>query len=137
MVPILVFEGKGFLMSILVKYIEEFRVVESLFDVTYTKQDIIDSTKQAVSLANEKGTNLYLADCTSLTRGRSVVEIYSFGDIYTELHIPRGSRQAVILSTNKQIESNSRFYETATRNKGYDVKVFNDRIEAIAWLING
>lgn len=124
-------------MGIKVRYIEEFGVVESTIEETYTKQDIIDSSNQAVALAIEKNANLYLADCTKLIRSRSVVEIYGFGDIYNELHIPLGSRQAVILSTNKRIESNSRFYETATRNKGYDVKVFNNRIEAIAWLING
>ena len=124
-------------MGIQVRYIEEIQVIESSFDKTYTKQDIIDSAKQAVSLANEKGTNLYLADCTKLTRGRSVIEIYGIGDIYIGMNIPHGIRQAVILPTHKEIESNFRFYETATRNKGYDVKVFSDRIEAIAWLING
>ncbi len=124
-------------MGIQVRYIEEIRVIESMFDETYTPQDIIDSTKQAISFSKNMGTNLFLADCTKLKRSRSVLEIYGIGDVFIGMNIPRGIRQAVILPAKKEIESNSRFYETATRNKGYDVKVFSDRFEAIAWLING
>jgi hypothetical protein len=121
-------------MGVSVHYVAELNLVESVFDVSYTKQDIIDSTMEAIKLAAENGTDRYLVDCTKLARSRSIIDIYSIGELYNDLDIKRGSKQAVILSSNKEIEKNTRFYETATRNRGYDVRIFNDHAEAVAWL---
>jgi hypothetical protein len=121
-------------MGIQVRFIKELRVVESLFDETYEREDIKASTLEAIKIAAENGVNRYLVDCTHLAQSRSVLDIYSIGGLYVDLDIPRGSKQAVILSTNKENQKNTRFYETVARNRGYDVRVFQDRYEALAWL---
>lgn len=121
-------------MGIQVRFIEEFSVVESIFEKTYENDDVKSSTLEAIKIAEEHGIDHYLLDCTSLVHGRSVIDIYSFGSLYVNLDIPRGSKQAVILSTNEENQKNTRFYETVARNRGYNVRVFNDRYEALAWL---
>lgn len=122
-------------MAIQVHYIEEFNLVESVFGEEYTLQEVKDSTSEGLVIATEKGTNRFLVDLSNMTHSRSILDVYSIGDMFSSMDIKRGIRQAVILSKKTSAQKNTFFYETALRNRGFDVKVFKDRIEAIAWLL--
>lgn len=70
--------------------------------------------------------------------GRQAVLAMPVGDLYRlptlleDLGIGRSHRRALLVS--KQIED-FRFYETASRNRGYSVRVFDDEARAVTWLM--
>lgn len=122
-------------MSYRISYLEEHDIIESIFEDTTNLQEIKESTVKGLSLAAEKKCKNFLADCSGLKQGSSILELYSLGNFYVEINVERGTRQAVILPNVKKIENELRFYETVTRNRGFDVRVFSDREKAIAWLL--
>ena len=122
-------------MTIKTDYIEELKIIESIFGEKVTIEEMKTKASEAVELGVQKGTNLFLVDCTHLKKGGSIVQLYSIGDYYEKLDIGLGTKQAVVLSEAVEPQRDIRFYETAIRNRGYDVRVFADRSEAIAWLV--
>ncbi len=123
-------------MPINTQFIEELKIIESVFGEKVTIDDMKVAARQALELGTQKGTSLFLVDCTHLVKGGTIVQLYSMGDYYEKLNLLPGIKQAVVLSKAIGVQRDIRFYETATRNRGYDVRVFADRSEAIAWLLH-
>lgn len=121
-------------MSISMQFIEELKIIELVFGEKVTIEEMKTKAREGVELGVQKSTNLFLVDCTHLKKGGTIVQLYSIGDFYEQLNIEPGTKQAVLLSTDAEPQRDIRFYETATRNRGFDVRVFADRAEAIAWL---
>jgi hypothetical protein len=121
-------------MTIKVNFIDELQLVQSVFGVTYTLQDIKESTLEAQKMSVEKGVNRFIIDCTNLKQGRSIMDIHAIGSIFADLDVTRGIKQAVIVPEISEIQKNSLFYETTMRNRGYEIKAFTDRSKAVAWL---
>ncbi len=121
-------------MSIKVNFVSELNLVQSIFDNKVTINEIKKATVDALTLALEQQCKRFLVDCSKLSHGGSVVEIYSIAEFYGELKVALDLRQAVILPDEKRLENDLRFYETTARNRGYDTMVFDDRNKAIAWL---
>ena len=56
---------------------------------------------------------------------------------YDEVKGNRKSKIALILPPTGKIREDVIFYETVCRNRGWAVKAFDDRSEAIEWLLQG
>lgn len=117
-------------------FIQELNVVETIIDGSISMRELKEVTIESLKLAMEHGTQRFLVDCSKLKHGGSIMQLYSIGALYLNLNVDRGMKQAVILPDVKELQKNLRFYETATRNRGFDVRVFDDRFKAIAWLVN-
>ena len=109
-----------------------------LIELTYsgivTPDALIDAFTTAAKLAKENNILLFLADCLDMLGGHSVVDLYSLIALFETLDIAPRSREALILPNLKASLQDVSFYETACLNRGYNVKVFKARQEALAWL---
>jgi hypothetical protein len=61
----------------------------------------------------------------------STVDLYNLPNLLDSEGITRSWKRAILFT---EISENARFFETAARNKGYRVKIFTDRDEAMGWL---
>jgi hypothetical protein len=123
-------------MSTSTFYVQEFSLIETVFEGNVTLKETKQATVDALKLSIENGTKRFLVDCSQLKHGSSVVELYSMGEYFGHLNIDRSHKQAVIMPDSQELVKNLRFYETATRNRGYDVMAFDDRSKALSWLLN-
>jgi hypothetical protein len=123
-------------MTIKSEFIEELKIIDSVFNEKVTIVEMKEAVKESVQLAREHNTNLFLVDCSRLKKGGTIVQLYSLGDFYLEIDVMPGTKQAIVLSDTPETQRDIRFYETAMRNRGFDVQVFPDRPSAIAWLLH-
>lgn len=123
-------------MTIKSEFIEELKIIDSVFSEKATINEMKEAVIESLKLAEQHHTNLFLVDCSRLMKGGTIVQLYSLGDFYMEIDVMPGTKQAIVLSDILETQRDIRFYETATRNRGFDVHVFPDRSSAIAWLLH-
>jgi hypothetical protein len=75
---------------------------------------------------------LLLLDLNKVEIGLSTFEIYDIPRKYMEQSIPRNNKIAVLYAGSESRDLN--FYETVTRNAGYDVMLFSEYDAAMKWL---
>ncbi|MBN1522965.1 MAG: hypothetical protein JW904_00670 [Spirochaetales bacterium] len=75
-----------------------------------------------------------IADCTKLTGGHSIVDLYSLIGRMDHAGIPRNLKEAVIINSNKEIQALGSFYGNASFNRGFNIRIFTDRTAALEWL---
>ena len=73
----------------------------------------------------------FLVDYRKAELRLDLVDLYDRPALYEETGMPRTARIAIMLGPNRK---DSQFIETVTANRGYSVRIFEDRDEAIAWL---
>jgi hypothetical protein len=88
-----------------------------------------------VLLSKENNIKLFLADCTTMSGGHSVMDLYGLIEMFEILKIERDVKEAVIMTSLQDSIDEIRFYETACKNRGFNVRIFKDKDEAVAWLI--
>lgn len=100
-----------------------------------------ESLKQAVegtmALGLEKGTSKFLADCTALEGGHSIVDLYFISKLLEEAGVSRTFREAIVLPHLQSAGDEVRFWETTCWNRGMDVWIFRTTAEAVGWLAQG
>ena len=123
-------------MPVRSEYNKENNFVEVVYTGNISNEELIEAVLASVHLAREKGSFLFLADCTKMTGGHSIVDLYELISLYEKLEIPRNMREAIILPVIPEPVDKVRFYETASTNRGYTVRIFDDREQALVWLIS-
>jgi hypothetical protein len=123
-------------MTITTAYIEEVNIIDTVLVGRVTIDEMKETIRESIQMARDHDTHRFLVDCCSLTKGGTIVQLYSLGDFYLEIDVMPGTKQAIVLSNTPEIQRDIRFYETATRNRGFDVQLFTDRSTAIAWLLH-
>jgi len=61
----------------------------------------------------------------------SAVDIYGLPSLFKKVKLESASRLALVFFS---YDSEFRFFETTMRNRGYDVRVFDDVQEGVTWL---
>ena len=118
-----------------VEYNSELGIVEFTFTGSVTGEEFGRATIEGIDLAKAKDTKLFLIDDSDLQDAGSVIDLYNLPRLYEKLGLERGSRGAVVLPTaSSKAAEDARFHETVCLNRGWQVKVFTDRQEAIDWL---
>lgn len=118
-----------------VTFIAEPGIVETTYAGRLTTEELRDAVTATLALASERRTNRYLGDCTGLEHSSSASDTYALTRFYETLPIDRLSKEAILLPASEDAERDMRFYETTTRNRGFNVRVFRTRQEAISWLV--
>jgi hypothetical protein len=113
---------------------EECKIVETIFVGNIPPQELQEAVKASLALAKEKNTNLYLGNCIELGHSGSPVDIFELALFYENIPVDRLSNEAVLLPVSIEAAKAMKFYETVTTNRGFQVRVFGDRQEAIRWL---
>ncbi len=124
-------------MSWTLKYVPELGVVQYTSMGRITPDEVRDATTKAIGLARGSNTKLFLIDDSKWEGGESVVDLFDLPNLYVELEVDPGSRAAVIMPPPGTTEAKDElFYETVCRNRGWNVRTFQERDEASLWLTN-
>jgi hypothetical protein len=113
----------------------ELGIVESTFRGPTTAADIRENTTAALALARQAGTTRHLIDSSELTFAASLTDLYQLpASQYEREQVDRRSRIAILSPRDEKAREATHFYQTACVNRGWSVKLFADRQEAIGWL---
>lgn len=102
-----------------------------------TRQDYRTEATEVLQLARDRDIRRFLVDNTTLEPTLGAADIYDFPRIYDELAADRAARIAVISSPQDAVRRNLQFYETVCVNRGYNVRLFDTREQALDWLRAG
>lgn len=121
-------------METLTVYNPELGLVQCTLVGPVPADEIVNIQIEAIKLAREKGTNLFLIDNSKWKASLSLLDIYKWPRLYKEMKVNRNYRLAMILSDDPTAQKAIKFYETVCRNRGWEVAVFKQRREALDWL---
>jgi len=120
-----------------VEYAPEFDGVQYIAVGRLAGGEAKEAAAKAVGLAKANNTNLFLIDDSKLERGESVVDLFELPNLFVELGVDRSSRAALIMPPPGTAGAkDAQFFETVCRNRGWNVRAFRGRDEAINWLTN-
>lgn len=122
-------------MSWTLEYVPDLGIVQYTSMGRITADEAKDATTKAIGLARDYNTNLFLIDDSKWEGGESVVDLFGLPDLYVELGVDPSSRAAIIMPPPGTAQARDElFYETVCRNRGWNVRAFKERDEAIKWL---
>lgn len=114
-------------------FLEECRVVELRYRGIITPAQLQASMIDAMALGLRHGCHRYLTNCTLLRGGHSVVDLYRSAEAVEQLQCQIGTalKEALVLPSDQPaVAEDVNFWETATRNRGLNVRAFRDEGEA-------
>lgn len=97
-------------------------------------QELDAAMTEAGTFGAEHLTNRFLVDSREMPAGGSVFDVLALAELMASLPPGLIEREAIVLSGDAAAADQMEFFETASRNRGLDVRVFRDRDEALAWL---
>ncbi|MBX7059029.1 MAG: STAS/SEC14 domain-containing protein [Leptospirales bacterium] len=121
-------------MPYTVTYLNEWQVVQIAYEGEVSPADLEAALYQAAALAQEHGTEKFLADCSLMEGGHSVTDLFSTVHSLDEAKISHQMKEAIVFDPASTMAQYISFYETAAMNRGYNVRLFSDRSAALAWL---
>lgn len=111
-------------------------IVELTYSGDTSARDLKDSTSELIAFGEKKGVSLVLIDTTDMKYRSSLVDIYDLpAKQYVNENANRLGRTALILPTCTKSREAAKFYETVCRNRGWMVRAFPTRMEAMDWLM--
>ncbi len=120
-----------------IKLLEGEHILETIYRKQVKVLDVGAALQKNFQLAKKHQVNLFLVDCLEMIDTKTmVVENYETGILLRKLikQIPRRVKIALILSRSQAARDNLLFFETVSRNGGVDLRTFQNRQDAWAWL---
>ncbi len=114
---------------------EPTRVVETTYAGLLGIEEIRAAALATLDAGRAHGTHLYLGDCLTLEHAATLFNIYDLVRFYESLPLDFIMKEAILLPLAPDASDDLKFYETTAKNRGYNVRVFNDRAEALRWLL--
>lgn len=116
----------------------DYNIKEKIIELEYTGiisgEDLKNAFVSTVDYINKHKTLLVLADCTKMTAGHTLFDLLGLLGDFEGLDFLREVKEALLLSPGQESASNISFWETACLNRGFKVKIFDNKQEAIKWL---
>jgi hypothetical protein len=94
-------------------------------------------TREVLTRAQENPTRRVLVDSSRLEETMPVTDILSMIADYRIAGVDHRIRIAGIKPDLARLHEDFRFFETASRNRGFNVRLFPSRSEALGWLGGG
>lgn len=127
-------------MTFSVRHDPEHHVIIAEIKGEITLRDFQLVAADIMSVAKEKDCLYVLTDLRGVNLEKlSVADIYFLPQTLSEIAVEQGielrsARRAFVAQKDHQL---LRFYETVSRNRGIDTRLFFDFEEAQAWLLGG
>ena len=100
-----------------------------------TPQDLQDAFVGTLELMTSSNRMRLLADCSQLKGGHTIADFYYLADAIAAIPAGRRMREAVLLPALPGSIEAVGFRETTCANRGLNVRVFDQRDAALAWLL--
>jgi hypothetical protein len=122
-------------MPYTINFLDKEGIVEIVSFGKLTIEDFINQGKEAIELALKKNTNLFLADDSDIVGPVKISVIISLPDFWERFSAPRTNRMAVLISKDETLHEDFNFFENVCINRGWNVKLFDNKEDAIEWLL--
>ena len=93
----------------------------------------IEFAKALIDKAQESGRKKILIDIRKLTDPTGLFDAYRLSEVGALL--VRGKSLKIALLHGEERKKLESFFETASRNRGIDIRVFMDENECVEWLL--
>ena len=117
-----------------IELIDEYQIIETIYVGGIPGDELQAAALANLEMSREKNTWLFLGDCTKAESGQSLFDIYQLVAFFESVNLPHDMKEAIVLPISSEAVSDLQFYETVAQNRGYNVRVFNNRTEAVGWL---
>jgi hypothetical protein len=97
-------------------------------------EDAEAQVEKIILLLKQNQASGVLLDYSDALSEVSLPSLYGLPDYYTELGAPWHARVAVVLPRNRYRIESYQFFELVCKNAGYNVRLFDGRGAAEAWL---
>ena len=98
-------------------------------------EDIRTLTSETIALGRTAATQSFLADASEADVTADLVDLY---DVPAKQYVDEGAdrlgRMAIVMPPSEETRRAIAFFESVCRNRGWNVKTFADRTEALRWL---
>ena len=121
-------------MAFKVSYLEDVGAVEAVYSGTVTVGEVDGGVAATGILAAEHLCNRFLIDSLDQDAGGSAFDILKLAEFLASLPPGTIDREAILPPRSSLGVEDFRFFETAARNRGLNVRLFTSREEALAWL---
>lgn len=111
------------------------RAVEVVSQGSVSPEDFRRQIQQAAQLGRDHQTGRFFMDAEHVTNTFSAIDLISLVDAHAGLGFPQHARMAVLLPACPRSAPTVQFYETAARNRAYNVRAFPGRAAAELWLM--
>ena len=111
-------------------------VVKVAYTGRVTSADLVEAATARIRLQKEVGAKRVLIDISGVTEpDAGIPDVFELpGKLYAEMEACPQSRMAVVLPEDRRIRDIACFFETASRNRGWMVRSFEKRRDALDWL---
>ena len=118
-----------------VEFDADLRMVVATHSGAMEAKDLRGITAAIVAVAREHRVIIALLDFTRMNFAADIVDIFNVpARVYPEFKVSRSAHIAVLMPPGVHERQAMRFYETASRNRGYQVSLFDSKAEAVKWL---
>ena len=122
-------------MAYTLKYNHTLKIVELEYTGLFTAQESRESTSRAIALGKEHGDADALVDAMEAELSISIVDLLDLPSRqYVVNDMNRRIRVAVVPPKLPKDREDAQFFETACLNRGWQVRLFPCRVDAIEWL---
>jgi hypothetical protein len=115
-----------------------YNLIDGYTEIKYfgevTKDDLQKAFEGAANYVLEYKSTLILSDCREMSGGHTLFDLFGLIEELENTDMLRSLKEAVILSANSESAANVEFWETACKNRGFGVKIFEDKEKAVVWL---
>lgn len=122
-------------MSWKVKFASDCDIIIAEYSDTVVMPEMSESVSAIRTLASEHNTYKVLCDCSGLTGGHSITDVFAFANNLIDTGNAHKYKQAIILPVPDEMIDNLKYYETYGGNRSMTIKLFRDRQDAIDWLL--
>jgi hypothetical protein len=122
-------------MPMNIKFLEVYNIIEITYTGKVTTDELEHSFLEAARLSLEKNSKLILADCTDMTEGHTVFDLYFIVPLFKKNNIRSDLVEAIIYPLSPTMYQLASFFETVLVNNGIKGKAFKERKDAISWLL--
>jgi hypothetical protein len=102
-----------------------------------TAEELMEANQQAMGQLVGRNINKVLVDCSTARADMPILDVYKLPDLYVAEDMSRMIRVAMILPKDGYKREIYEFYEDVCRNRGFQVRVFDDGDAAWKWLKGG
>jgi len=122
-------------MTWTVTYNDELNIVELTISGEFSDEDIKAAAPARIAMGKEHGVTRFIIDAIDMELTGTTFSIYDVpAKTYPEEGMGRTTRIAVLTSASSAASEIAQFFENVSVNRGWNVRAFHERKEAIAWL---
>lgn len=117
---------------------EALGIIEVTLTGVVSGNELRQGTERGLALSGALGELRCMVDATDQEEAGTILDLYQLPALYERAGLDRNkTRMALLPPARPEVRELALFYETVCVNRGWLVRVFTTREQAIEWLTNG